>query len=263
MTLAEVQEETEYLLGIFHQFCRAHGLHYSLAYGTLLGAVRGGGPIPWDDDVDVAMPRPDYDRFIELYQRSPEPGTRVMAPGEPDYCCYYAKIVSLRTTSTQGGAIFPDDYGVFIDVFPLDGLPQRGASLHLAHLQLLDFMYKASYGFDLSTRASKTAKARVKNVIGMVGRLRSRDSYVRAIERALRRYPYESSPEVSNLFTEFSLDQERLPRSQAECTKSCRYGQLSVDIYTDSESVLEHAYGSNWRTPIMRDEPGHGTARWK
>ena len=57
------------ILADFASFCDAHGLRYFLAYGTLIGAVRHGGYIPWDDDIDVQMPRADYERLIELYNR--------------------------------------------------------------------------------------------------------------------------------------------------------------------------------------------------
>lgn len=57
------------------EFCRQNGLRYSLAYGTLIGAVRHHGFIPWDDDIDIQMPRPDFERFIREYGRDLAPGT--------------------------------------------------------------------------------------------------------------------------------------------------------------------------------------------
>lgn len=106
------------ILKEFHSFCIANNLRYSLAGGTLLGAVRHKGFIPWDDDIDVMMPRPDYDRFIRLYHSS------VYAVHAPDIYGRafrpFAKIVDSRTILSD------DDFsgeqpGVWMDVFPIDG----------------------------------------------------------------------------------------------------------------------------------------------
>ena len=72
LTLAELQGELLKLLLRFDAFCKERGLRYSLDSGTLLGAVRHKGFIPWDDDVDVDMPRPDYERLMAFEKELPE-----------------------------------------------------------------------------------------------------------------------------------------------------------------------------------------------
>ena len=65
LNLEEIQKHSVKILYALDEICRQEGIKYFLAYGTLLGAVRHNGFIPWDDDIDVQMPREDYDRFEE------------------------------------------------------------------------------------------------------------------------------------------------------------------------------------------------------
>ena len=70
MTLGEVQNISLDILVHFHNFCIANNIKYSLGYGTLIGAIRHKGFIPWDDDVDVDMMREDYERFAQIFNNS-------------------------------------------------------------------------------------------------------------------------------------------------------------------------------------------------
>ena len=68
--LRVVQEKLLELLKFYDSFCKKHNLKYWLAGGSMIGAIREGGIIPWDDDIDVFMPREDYEKFIELFKNN-------------------------------------------------------------------------------------------------------------------------------------------------------------------------------------------------
>lgn len=100
-------------------FCKENKLQYAIGYGTLIGAVRHKGFIPWDDDIDIMMPRPDYDKFIESYNDSSFP---LLCLEHGNYFRTYAKVYDSRTIITNTNN---KDMGVFVDVIPIDGLPQK------------------------------------------------------------------------------------------------------------------------------------------
>ncbi len=123
MSLADIQTVSLDLLVEFDAFCRANSLKYSLGYGTLLGAVRHKGFIPWDDDVDVIMPRPDYERLLKLYKRSDE--FKLFYPGDGQCMLSYARICDMtRTTVVSKSPWALEPTGVWIDIFPIDAAPE-------------------------------------------------------------------------------------------------------------------------------------------
>ena len=103
------------------QVCRTHELRYYIIAGTLLGAIRHHGFIPWDDDLDIAMPRTDYDLLIAHPEWLPEPLELVSYETDPEYPLPFAKIQDAETTLIERMHL---KYlgGVYIDVFPLDGM---------------------------------------------------------------------------------------------------------------------------------------------
>ena len=121
MTISEIQEQSLSILQSVHDFCIAQDIKYSLAYGTLIGAIRHKGFIPWDDDIDILMPRPDYERFVNSFSA---PGLRLVCEKDPDYflnyCRVYDTIKTGSTTILPAGIDNPG--GVWIDVFPADGV---------------------------------------------------------------------------------------------------------------------------------------------
>ena len=123
----ELQQKQLDILKAFIKVCNKYNLEYFLVYGTALGAIRHKGFIPWDDDIDVAMPRKDYDKYIEL-QKEYE-GTPYFIQtfkSDPCYIYNYAKLRDSSTTFLENA--FKNhriNQGVFIDVFPVDGMSKE------------------------------------------------------------------------------------------------------------------------------------------
>lgn len=121
---AEQLKKIEFgLLCGLHAVCQKLNLRYSMSGGTLLGAVRHKGFIPWDDDIDVLMPRPDYDKFIAYCLNNQTPFGLKSFETDEDYVDMSAKIYDRKTVLVDND-IFADDkkFGVYIDIFPVDGL---------------------------------------------------------------------------------------------------------------------------------------------
>lgn len=137
MNMRELWDTELEILDVFDSICRQHSLRYSIAYGTMLGAVRHGGFIPWDDDVDVIMPREDYETFIQIWRENPPDGF-VLQNKETDweFTQNYTKIRKDHTTFIHNEWEKHISYhtGIFIDIFPGD----RAASNPLSRkLQIL------------------------------------------------------------------------------------------------------------------------------
>lgn len=119
--MADIQSVCLSILKEFHRFCVENHLRYSLEGGTLLGAVRHKGFIPWDNDVDVMMPRPDYNRFVSLYKDNDH---YVCFADERKNCFIaYARLADVKNTLVRPATIWANRVtGCWIDIFPVDGV---------------------------------------------------------------------------------------------------------------------------------------------
>ncbi len=118
----ESQKHSLDVLIEFDRICRANNLQYWLSYGTLLGAIRHGGFIPWDDDIDVSMPTQDYNRFIEIGTSQLKQGYFLQTNKNEPQSGVGKGIFKIRKDNTfyiNDFDVFTTDYhrGIFIDVF--------------------------------------------------------------------------------------------------------------------------------------------------
>ena len=129
MTLDEQKKVMLNILVEFAKFCDEHNLMYYLDAGTLIGAVRHKGFIPWDDDIDVNMPQKDYDKFIELTRNSKGYLTEHIQVEYSENTIYsFMKISDDRTILVEFPAQNPMEVGVYIDVFPKYGIVDKSCT---------------------------------------------------------------------------------------------------------------------------------------
>lgn len=123
-TLDQYKQKIIEVAKAFDAFCNEYNLRYFGIAGTAIGALRHGGIIPWDDDIDVVMPRPDYERFLELAPKLLSKRFDVLNyRNTPGFPTSFSKICDARTTLI-GDSRLRCVVGAFVDIFPLDGLPE-------------------------------------------------------------------------------------------------------------------------------------------
>lgn len=120
LSLGEQKSIQLEILDSIHRFCESEGLMYSLCGGTMLGAVRHRGYIPWDDDIDLMMPRTDYQRFLDTYSSKEN---EVLNLSEKETCTEQFAKVSRRGTTLEDATFHRRLWGVNVDIFPIDGMP--------------------------------------------------------------------------------------------------------------------------------------------
>ena len=139
--IKEVQAVMLDILTVVDELCQKHGIKYILDGGSMLGAVRHGGFIPWDDDLDIAMLREDYEKLMEVCKTElPEEYLWQSAETEPNYPLNFAKIRKKNTVYKERSYKDLDmNQGVYIDVFPIDNtnpekLPKQLKKLAFLHI---------------------------------------------------------------------------------------------------------------------------------
>lgn len=148
MTMLNIKEIQNIQLEILKKvtyFCDKHKIKYFLCCGTLCGAIVKKGFFAWDNDIDILMPRCDYEKFINMFDYE---GLNLLTCNRKDYYYPYAKVVDQRTIAYECKNNI-SDYGVFIDVFPLDGVPNK---LYLYMLKPLKYLMMSKWGCHLDKR---------------------------------------------------------------------------------------------------------------
>lgn len=205
MTQQEQKEVMLNILNTFARFCEQNGLSYFLDAGTLLGAVRHKGYIPWDDDIDVNMPRKDYDQFIQIVKNKNGYIYNNLKVEFPEDTIYpFLKISDDRTILVEFPDKNPMEVGVYIDVFSKDGI--LNDSLRQRILCKISELYGLFLWFNkFSIYAWKNKGGPLKKCIALLGRILIKDPNLplrlqnKLIQKNLKRHPLDQCEYVTTL----------------------------------------------------------------
>lgn len=163
LSLAEIKQIQLNILLIIAEFCEKNSIKYFLFVGTLLGAVRHKGYIPWDDDIDICMMREDYEKFFEKFNGYSDSLKAINYETDEDYYSVSGKVIDTNTIMQECNN-FNKDIGVYVDIFPMDKLPSEKAAINLQNKL-------RPYKIILELKTVKPDKSRVwyKNTILKIG----------------------------------------------------------------------------------------------
>lgn len=258
MTPAEVREVQLHTLREFSDWCFDRGLRFQLAFGSLLGAVRHKGFIPWDDDIDLAMPRVDYERFCREFAVGAPDGLEVGSLANiHDWPLAFAKVWSTRTVVDEHTHL-PLRAGVGLDVFPIDEVPSRGLA-RMAHLIATHAGRNVETVSAVRRRQGRApGKAAVLAVTGPLARRLGPANVARLRTRLARggRGTHVSIPVGPYYWS--------VPQASMLATTDVPFENLTAPAPADAAAVLRGIYGDYMTPPPPSRQVTHhaATARW-
>ena len=150
LTPSEIKRSGLDVLLEIDRVCSLIGVNYTLAYGTLLGAVRHQGFIPWDDDVDIWMTRHDFDVFMKEFPKRASSRFRILTDADQNFVCYWPKVVDSETIAFERGYRPVPGQGVWVDIFTLEDFGSGDEKLladltHAEHKRWMGFFRAGTF----------------------------------------------------------------------------------------------------------------------
>jgi len=251
----EIKQIELKLLKEFDYFCRSNNLSYFLFYGTLLGAIRHKGFIPWDDDVDVAMPREDYETFLKLAADNTY-FSIIHSKMNKKYGELYAKIYDNTTVIQNKRDLFDFcDIGIYIDVFPIDNIGDTlpNAKKNLSKTSILrKILIAKNWNHFFKSKTHSAIYEPVRFVFFVLSRFFSKR---KLIERIEKKKITKKSEYVACVCGEG--EKEIFPREIFENMELVTFEGNEFFAMRDYDQYLKQTYGEYMKMPPVSERNPH------
>ncbi len=247
--------------------CERDQLTYYALGGTLLGAVRHQGMIPWDDDIDIGMPRPDYERFLKLaakeLQRPYQIHTLNQYNGEYSY--YFARVENTEVRILRKAGLKDAVIPAWIDVFPLDGVPgnKLRREIWIKKCSFLLKLYKGSqYSYFGASRNLKVKRSVMKTLLREIFILLRMENLIdtqrawNRLDKALRENDYDTCDTLINFCGNWGL-KEMFSKSAYGKGRLYPFEDLMLNGPEDYDTVLTQMYGDYMELPPEAEREHH------
>lgn len=254
------------ILKEFLRICEKYHLRYYALGGTLLGAVRHKGFIPWDDDIDIGMPRPDFIRFEQIVEKElPEYFHYNSFGRTPGYTYYVPRMTDGRVKVIDTSATVHKEKEAWIDIFPLDGMPGGKYVRKIHCFRLLLARVRLNYSlFSTNIDLKKANRPFYEKLLIWAGsilpveKIFKTEKELARLDRLMKKYPYDESPYMVNFMGIHKLKEMFHKKYYGS---GARYSFEDVELMgpEDFDHVLCQMYGEYWNPPEKAEMNHHNT----
>ena len=262
MCIEEVVRVELEILESVARFCEEHDLRYFLAYGTLIGALRHKGFIPWDDDIDVIMPRPDYEKFVTYCKTQKTPFKFLSAQTDDGYAYLFGKVMDTETELCEFmGNRNKVDMGVFIDIFIYDGMgnTEEEAKKNFNKSRFSrELLVASNWKKFFRSKTKAWYYEPIRFAFFLISRMRNHKKLIRSVEKKYENIDFYANEYVGNLCSD-KRDLSIIKRREIDTYTTLEFEGEQFSVFSGYETYLTNMFGDYMQLPPEDKRVTHHT----